>query len=702
MEQTRCPGCMKLKAQQPICEHCGFDETAANLPHQLPIGALLLDQYVVGRVLGQGGFGITYLGWDQNLERPVAIKEYFPTSIVSREVSYSSTISVTTADNDFYSGRDRFLREAQTLAKLQDVPEIARVHNYFSANGTAYIVMEYVDGITLQQYVRQKGGRLAPQETLALLLPLTQALGRVHQAGLIHRDISPDNIMLQNNGAVRLLDFGTARPASNEWGGMATHSTQAVLKFGFAPMEQYQTRGNLGPWTDEYALCATAYYCMTGTVPPEATARIMGEATLAWNTIPGLSAHQAAVLEQGMSLKPENRFQTVEALWNALNAQSAFVPPQPVFPSQFSQVHPSQDVPLPETQPLRQFTPPQSPYTAPVNGPAGPQVPYTAPVNGPPAGPQQVPYTPPASGYTGPQPAPQTPKASKPPKWMIPAAAILVILLLLLLPKQTPKSTLQELPTETAQAPTEPRYYLMMSDICGDDVYSPDEHPVFGSDITREEIYTVTFLNSLENAPASAWDISAAGDHSILAWTGYDAERELYDLYIGAEGYILAPKDCTGLFHGYSSAVSIDFGGLFDTRNVTNMSFMFSNCFDLVSLDVTCFNTSNVTNMESMFSLCSDLTSLDVSNFDTAKVTTMYFMFSHSGYEQLDLSNFDTSNVTEMAGMFCCCDELAFLDLSNFTVSDATHLYLMFDSCDSLTVSNLKAPTVLKNELRNS
>ncbi len=406
MTQLRCPGCMNLKVQRPFCEHCGFDENAQNLPHQLPIGTVLQDQYAIGRVLGQGGFGITYLGWDQVLNRPVAIKEYFPASIVTREAALGNSIHVTTGGSFFYSGRDRFLQEAQTLAKLQNVPEIARVHNFFSANGTAYIVMEYVDGITLQSYVQQKGGRLSPAEALGLLQPITRALSNVHRAGLIHRDISPDNIMLDQGGRVRLLDFGTARPASSEAGGMATHSTQAILKHGFAPIEQYQTRGILGPWTDEYALCATVYFCMTGQIPPEATSRILGEATVDWYSIPGLSPHQAAVLDQGMALKGEARFPSLEAFWNALTS------------------------PVPYTAPI----PERSPYTAPLVPPPMPQPAHTPP-----------------SEEQG------KPRQSQSWTFLAAIAALIVVALLLFLPKEgkqpplpsSPPSTLPPLTTAT-------------------------------------------------------------------------------------------------------------------------------------------------------------------------------------------------------------------------------------------------------------
>ena len=171
MEKTRCPGCMKLKASGAVCEHCGFDENTQNASHQLQIGTVLNEQYRIGKVLGQGGFGITYLGWDLYLDIPVAIKEYFPDRAVMRESAVSpEVVSYTgTVGERFRSNKERFMREAKMLAKFSDVAEIVQVKNFFMENNTAYIVMEYVDGITLKQYVAAKGGKLTVAETLSLL-----------------------------------------------------------------------------------------------------------------------------------------------------------------------------------------------------------------------------------------------------------------------------------------------------------------------------------------------------------------------------------------------------------------------------------------------------------------------------------------------------------------------------------------------------
>ncbi len=322
MERKRCYGCMRLKTSSPICEYCGYDENTPNAPHQLPAGTVLKEQYLVGRVLGQGGFGITYLGWDLYLDIPVAVKEYYPSGAVMRETSV--TMDVISYDgetgNRFANNKERFMREAKMLARFSQVPEIVQVKNFFLANNTAYIVMEYVEGITLKQYVKDHGGKLSVEETLTILGPVVEALCKVHKAGLVHRDISPDNIMMLPQGGAKLLDFGAVRDvgaASVDKG--LTKSTEAILKQGYAPIEQYQKRGSLGPWTDVYALCATMYYCMTGHVPPDAPERLLGDEDLELRKrIPGLTASQEAALEHGMALRAEKRTNSMEVLHEEL------------------------------------------------------------------------------------------------------------------------------------------------------------------------------------------------------------------------------------------------------------------------------------------------------------------------------------------------------------------------------------------------
>jgi serine/threonine protein kinase len=303
MDQKRCCGCMNMRsAQGYVCEHCGYDERMGNLPTQLAPGTLLQNQYLVGKVLGQGGFGITYMGWDLSLNSPVAIKEYYPTGFVSRVYPGAAQLTVATsaADGWIYNSMEKFIQEARTLAQFSDENEIVHVRNVFRANGTAYIIMEFVRGITLKHYVESKGGKLSVRETLSILSPVMGALDRVHKAGVIHRDISPDNIMILPNGKAKLLDFGAARVVGDTTTGAPGHSTQPVVKHGFAPIEQYQSRGYVGSWTDVYAMCCTIYYCLAGDIPADAPERVITNQEMEWKAAaPDLTDWQVQVLNWG-------------------------------------------------------------------------------------------------------------------------------------------------------------------------------------------------------------------------------------------------------------------------------------------------------------------------------------------------------------------------------------------------------------------
>ena len=311
-----CPYCMHRLTAEGACPRCGR-EAAEYRPasHHLPPGSVLKDRYVVGRVLGEGGFGITYLGMDANLERRVAVKEYFPTCLVSRETSLSLNVTCYTQNyQDAYrKGREQFLKEARTMAKLENIPEIVQVLDHFQANNTAYIVMEFLEGETLKERTVRLG-RMPSGELLDLLRAVMGAMEAMHQAGVIHRDISPDNLMCLPSGRVKLMDFGCAKEIQGQ-------PTQTVtLKHGFAPREQY-TGPDQGPWTDVYALCATICYCLTGRVPPRSVERQDGpQDTLVPPTQLGaeLTPQQERALEKGLAVRVPDRWQSVAQLYGAL------------------------------------------------------------------------------------------------------------------------------------------------------------------------------------------------------------------------------------------------------------------------------------------------------------------------------------------------------------------------------------------------
>ena len=269
----------------------------------------LIGRYVIQEVLGQGGFGITYLGIDKLYGNKVAIKEYYPQEIAMRKAQYEDVVTVTSIEekNNYDKGKKRFLDEAQVMARFNKNEGIVKILDFFEANNTAYIVMEYLEGITLKQYLG-KYGVLQFRNLIEMMLPLLEALIEIHSQGLIHRDISPDNIMVQHNGKLKLMDFGAARNYTES----GNKSLTVILKPGYAPPEQYQTHGVQGPWTDIYALCATIYKCLTGITPPDAIARVMDDKFKEPDQLDGkLSPDIKKILWKGMNIFPEERYQDI-------------------------------------------------------------------------------------------------------------------------------------------------------------------------------------------------------------------------------------------------------------------------------------------------------------------------------------------------------------------------------------------------------
>lgn len=315
-----CMGCMKDKGESAVCPHCGFNADTYEAPlHHLKPKTILNGKYWIGKSIGEGGFGITYIGWDLNLEIKVAIKEYFPNGFVARDVSNTDTVTIFSGnDRDNYEkGRTKFIEEAKSLAKFDNLPGIVSVKDFFLENGTAYIVMEFVEGETLKAFLKRNGGKTAVDNIFTMMQPLMKSLIEVHKKGIIHRDISPDNIMITNDSQVKLLDFGAARDVSGD----GNKSLSIQLKPGYAPEEQYRSHGKQGPWTDVYALCATIYRAITGVPPVESLERIQND-TLVRPSQMGVNIDPVRenVILQGMAVFAQDRFQSIEALYNALYA----------------------------------------------------------------------------------------------------------------------------------------------------------------------------------------------------------------------------------------------------------------------------------------------------------------------------------------------------------------------------------------------
>lgn len=325
--QKLCYQCFQEKGPGP-CPHCGYDDTEEHPFLALPRGTILNGRYMTGRVLGVGGFGITYLGYDLVLQIRVAIKEYMPSGMATR---YKDGYTVTLTghlEKEYSAGMERFLDEVRILAKLQNQPNIVSAQNYFKENGTAYFVMEYIEGMSLKAYLKDHGERLPYDEALGILLPIMQALCVVHSMNLIHRDISPDNIYLTAAGESRLLDFGAARFSMGD-----NKSVSVILKHGYAPEEQYSSRGNQGPWTDVYGMGATLYRCVTGTLPPDSIERIHND-TLRKPSDLGidLPAPLEAAMLKALSVKAEDRYPNMQAFIDAIGGKKTAPPPEKTTP----------------------------------------------------------------------------------------------------------------------------------------------------------------------------------------------------------------------------------------------------------------------------------------------------------------------------------------------------------------------------------
>ncbi len=327
-----CMGCMQQKTDQAAeCSFCGFTEgTEPESPLHLRPRIILEGKYLIGRVLGQGGFGITYLAWDLNLNVKLAIKEYFPQELASRAAGHSQVSAYSGSMGSQYEyGLDKFLQEARTLAQFEGHPNIVSVRDFFKANGTAYFVMSYVEGITVKDYLASSGGVLPLDKAQGIIMPVLDALKEVHAANILHRDISPDNIFINQKGQVILIDFGAARQAVSEKG----QSLSIILKPGYAPEEQYRSKGVQGPWTDIYAVGATFYHLIAGKQPPEALERMIEDALVPPRDMGvSISETEERALMKALSIRAADRYQTIEEFQAGLmgeNLEGKVITPLP-------------------------------------------------------------------------------------------------------------------------------------------------------------------------------------------------------------------------------------------------------------------------------------------------------------------------------------------------------------------------------------
>lgn len=303
-------------------------------PYCLPEGTCLQQRYYVRGMLGEGGFGITYEGWDQKLSISVAIKEYYPKQLIRRTAARQGETGVysyggTSMTEEYRKGIASFLQEAQNLARFNQLEGVAVVRDYFAANGTAYIVMEYIQGSSIDEYVRNNGP-IPAEKVRSMMKPVWEALQIMHRNHVIHRDVSADNLLLTGGGKLKLVDFGAARSLDQR-----NHTMTVMYKRGFAPEEQYRIRGEIGPWSDIYSVCAVMYYMLSGVMPEEASQRLVKDQTRSLGQLQKIALPEgwSDAIAKGMAVMAADRFQCMEELLRAMGEQTVPESEAVIFPA---------------------------------------------------------------------------------------------------------------------------------------------------------------------------------------------------------------------------------------------------------------------------------------------------------------------------------------------------------------------------------
>ena len=315
-----CPSCfsgLETFSRCPVCDY----PVRINEQHMLPVGHILNDRYWIGHCLGQGGFGITYLAYDQATASRVAVKEHFANGLCVRRTFEVNPVA-SSMEDDFQKGKRRFYEEARNLSQFRDTPNIVSVLECFNANGTSYLVMPYYQGKTLLAYLQQcAGGRLPFEEAIQRLAPVMRALNVVHSRGLVHRDVRPDNIFITDEGMSILLDFGAARFAFSQKAEKTL--VTKIVKDGYSPPEQYGGSGKkMSLCSDVYSMGATLYKVLTGTRPPSPLERYLGEEVAPpGSKVDGIADYVDAAILRALSLDPQHRYESMGNFLSALEKQ---------------------------------------------------------------------------------------------------------------------------------------------------------------------------------------------------------------------------------------------------------------------------------------------------------------------------------------------------------------------------------------------
>lgn len=316
MASELCMNCFSVKGQYEVCPFCGYVEgTPPKQPHYLTPGTLLGNRFIVGTVIGAGGFGITYKCFDTTLGVTVAAKEFYPAGLVNRAPG-ERRVGLLSGDKEgqYRERLERFLMEAQSVAQFGKAKDIVNVFDFFEENGTAYIIMEYIDGVLLKDYL-DKQGVIQPEAAMRIILPIIEAVKKIHSKGIIHRDISPDNIFIANENEIKVFDFGAAQLNTSREGMAA----EPVIKVGYSPLEQYRNKSKQGFYTDVYAVGAILYQMLTGVKPIESTERELKDELKSPRELGvKISANMDRAVMEALGVRPELRFQGIQQFQDAL------------------------------------------------------------------------------------------------------------------------------------------------------------------------------------------------------------------------------------------------------------------------------------------------------------------------------------------------------------------------------------------------
>ena len=661
---------------------------------------------VVGK-LGEGSFGGVYEIQrtlpDGTVERAALKKLTVPKDPGEIEVLYAQSYNSASITEHFKEQMQSLVREYTFMQKLSANPYVVHCQDLRTVqreNGIGWDIYIQMELLTpLKKWMNNRGSRYDERIVIRLGLNLCGALNSCHQQNIIHRDIKPENILLTSDNKFKLGDFGIAKVSEKTATGTLT-GTYSYM----AP--EVANRQHYGASADIYSLGLVMYWMMnertlpflplSKKIPSGLQRQEAQDRRFSGEEIPAPlngSLELTRIVLKACAFDPKERYSSVQELARDLKQYAHSI--------QGSR----RDVIHPESLILRSGIDESADTTI---GTAGSDN---------------------SLRYPKQKPRKNTKKAK------LIAVAVLVIAVsaglvlgtvsrhwakqnellqetektlegtpvvteMQLETELAPESTISEThPIDETVASSEENTIPQTTEshspyaaksgnvLCSDMVefnYLHTEYAVFGTDIQRTEIKTITFLNTIDGAPSDAWDLSERRDGSVLGWvTGGPGN---YDLFIAGNGGVSVPRNCRNLFAGYSNLEYLDFRNCFDTSNVSDMRNMFGNCCNMTNLDLSTFDTSRVTEMAAMFADCSSLDNLDLSSFDTTNVTSMNNMFYKcSRLANLNLSSFDTSLVNDTSGMFWKCSSLVSLDLSGFNTSNVRCMSQMFYGCDSLT-----------------